>query len=164
MPNWLLFSLNQDRMHNKVFNLTQLRSVGFCFAALIMAKATSTTPGRLTQRYMPVKNFKFLLFLISLLTLVSCSKETGVEERVVFWKSELYKIIHTGTPQEEALNKLKEIDSEAFVNLLSGNISSKLENIESNDIPCKDWVLVATTEIQDNAVIKHSISSTGRCL
>ena len=113
---------------------------------------------------MPVKNFKFLLFLISLLTLVSCSKETGVEERVVFWKSELYKNIPTGTPQEEALNKLKEIDSEAFVNLLSGNISSKLENIESNGIPCKDWVLMATTEIQDNAVIKHSISSTGRCL
>ena len=114
--------------------------------------------------YMPVKNFKFQLFLISLLTLVSCSKETGVEERIVFWKSELYKIIPTGTPQEEALNRLKEIDSEVFVNLLSGNISSKLENIESNGIPCKDWVLVATTEIQDNAVIKHSISSTGRCL
>ena len=118
----------------------------------------------LLKSYMPVKNFKFQLFLISLLTLVSCSKETSVEERVVFWKSELYKIIPTGTPQEEALNKLKEIDSEAFVNLLSGNISSKLESIESNGIPCKDWVLVATTEIQDNAVIKHSISSTGRCL
>ena len=114
--------------------------------------------------YMPVKNFKFQLFLISFLTLVSCSKETDVEERVVFWKSELYKIIPTGTPQEEALNRLKEIDSEVFVNLLSGNISSKLENIESNGIPCKDWVLMATTEIQDNAVIKHSISSTGRCL
>ena len=118
----------------------------------------------LLKSYMPVKNFKFLLFLISLLTLVSCSKEAGVEERVVFWKNELYKMIPTGTPQEEALNKLKEIDSEAFVNLLAGNISSKLENIESNGIPCKDWVLVAITEIQDNAVIKHSISSTGRCL
>ncbi|KTF07858.1 hypothetical protein MGSAQ_000646, partial [marine sediment metagenome] len=65
--------------------------------------------------YMPVKNYKFQLFLISLLTLVSCSKEAGVEERVVFWKNELYKMIPTGTPQEEALNKLKEIDSEAFV-------------------------------------------------
>ena len=114
--------------------------------------------------YMPVKNFKFQLFLISLLALASCAKETRVEERLVFWKSELYKIIPTGTPQEEALNRLKEIDSEVFVNLLSGNISSKLENIESNGIPCKDWVLMATTEIQDNAVIKHSISSTGRCL
>jgi hypothetical protein len=113
---------------------------------------------------MQVKNFKLLLILISLLTLVSCSKQTDVEERVMFWKSELYKNIPTGTPQEEALNKLKEIDSEAFVNLLSGNISSKLENIEGNGIPCKNWVLVATTEIQDNAVIKHSISSTGRCL
>ena len=118
----------------------------------------------LVGSYMPVKNFKFQLFLISLLALASCAKETRVEERLVFWKSELYKIIPTGTPQEEALNKLKEIDSEAFINLLSGNISSKLENIEGNGIPCKDWVLVATTEIQDNAVIKHSISSTGRCL
>ncbi|MFY0670321.1 MAG: hypothetical protein JXQ95_19970 [Alteromonas stellipolaris] len=113
---------------------------------------------------MPVKNFKFQLFLISLLTLVSCSKETSVEERVVFWKSELYRIIPAGTPKEEALDKLKEIDSEAFINLLSGNISSKLENLEGNEVPCKDWVLMATTEIQDNAVIKHSISSTERCL
>jgi len=118
----------------------------------------------LVKCYMQLKNFKLLLILISLLTLVSCSKQTDVEERVMFWKSELYKNIPTGTPKEEALNKLKEIDSEAFVNLLSGNISSKLENIEGNGIPCKNWVLVATTEIQDNAVIKHSISSTGRCL
>lgn len=140
------------------------KSLKFVPATKGVASTGLATARRLARRYMPVKNYKFQLFLISLLTLVSCSKETGVEERVVFWKSELYKIIPTGTPQEEALNKLKEIDSEAFVNLLSGNISSKLENIESSGIPCKDWVLVATTEIQYNAVIKHSISSKGRCL
>ena len=72
--------------------------------------ASPLCPSRLRpllKSYMPVKNFKFQLFLISLLALASCAKETRVEERLVFWKSELYKIIPTGTPQEEALNKLK---------------------------------------------------------
>jgi hypothetical protein len=107
---------------------------------------------------------KHLLFLFFILSLTACANSDVVNERASYWKNELEVIVPIGTPKEQALKLLKGIDPSASENQLSGNIDSKLETIESNGIPCKNWVITGATRLSNSVVSGHSIATVGRCL
>ena len=79
---------------------------------------------------MPLNRLKHFLLLFPMLFLVACNNSNIVSERSSYWKTELGSLVPVGTSREEALTSLQKIDANAFVNLLSDNISTNLETVQ----------------------------------
>lgn len=100
-----------------------------------------------------------------MLILTACDNNaSAIEERGGYWKNELERIVPIGTSKEHAIKLLQAVDPNAAVNLLSGNIYSILETIESNGLPCKNYVVTGTTKLTNSLVSGHAIALVGRCL